>query len=229
MSGAQRPMREQVIDFDFTTDDGTPMQLRVTRYRVKAHCSMRALRALVFSEHIHVKQQYELSKRELEYQLQREQILAKCPVATPSCHSEEWYASKIPLCVDLNGACGKIEAWLGWLLDERSRVRLYGYGKAQHTTNQQWSEVRKSLAEKNAELKRKLHVPAELRDVIAFEIGLKLSVLNASRFRERLRETVRTGAWVVCARHEYCMVCDCADGFLVWSALPKQPAVHLLY
>ena len=223
-------MREQVIDFDFTTDDGTPMQLRVTRYRVKAHCSMRALRALVFSEHIHVKQQYELSKRELKYQLQREQILAKCPVATPFCHSEEWYASKIPLRVDLNGACGKIEAWRGWLFGaKRSRVRRYGFGKAQHTTNQQWSEVRKSLAERNAELKHKLHGPTELRDVIAFENRLKLSVLNASRFHERLRETVRTGAWVVCARHEYCMVCDCADGFLVWSALPKQPVVHLLY
>ena len=32
MSGVPRPMREQVIDFDFTADDGTPMQLRVTRW-----------------------------------------------------------------------------------------------------------------------------------------------------------------------------------------------------
>ena len=99
----------------------------------------------------------------------------------------------------------------------------------QYKTHKQWSEVRASLADKNAELKRKLREPAALCDVIAAESELPLSTMDASDCGERLHEEVRSGAWVQCSNQQKCMVCACADGYLVWSVRAKQPIVNLLY
>ena len=112
MSGAPRRLHEKVADVDFTADDGTPMQLCVTRYPQPIYWgrfSMRTLRASIFSEQVHKDQLYELCKRELQYQ---RGILANSPwlqrgsVDWPPAHSHEWFERAIPLQVESNGSGG---------------------------------------------------------------------------------------------------------------------------
>ena len=239
MSLAPRPLHEQVAAVDFTADDGTPMQLCVTRYRQPIYWgrfSMRVLRACIFSEQVHKDQLYELCKRELQYQ---KGILANSPwlqrgsADWPPAHSTEWFERAIPLQVESNGSGGVHASALQppaiYLKRLRDYPRQLGCGKVQYKTHKQWSEVRASLADKNAELKRKLREPVALRDVIAAESELPLSTMDASECGERLYEEIRSGAWVQCSNQHKCMVCACADGYLVWSIRAKQPVVNLLY